>query len=48
MLFQVVFWVRVVPGVPGFGAGGDAKEPAAGEVNLIEDEAGATAVQKRV
>ena len=39
MLFPVVFWVRVVPGVPGFGAGMMlTKRQAAGRVNLIEDK----------
>ena len=37
--FPVVFWVRVVPGVPGFGAGVIlTKRQAAERVTLIEDE----------
>lgn len=39
MHFPVVFWVRVVPGVPGFCAEVIlTKRQAAGRVNLIEDE----------
>ena len=39
LLFPFVFWVRVVPGVPGFGAGMMlTKRQAAGRVNLIEDK----------
>lgn len=42
VVFQVVFWVRVVPGVPRFCAKVYEYGQAAGRVNLIEDEKGAT------